>query len=709
MGIPAAAASGAARRQQRILWLLSAAALLVVLLSMVGAWLLYSPVPFWDMWTGTLQFYMRAAGGDSAVWWSQHNEHRIFLARLLFWADLRWFGGVSAFLVVANFALVAAAAFQFYLILRALSGGPEHAFGRAVLQLITTAWLFQWMQFDNLVWGFQSQFILAQLLPLCGLYMLARAATTSAVLDAHYIGGCAYGVASLGTMANGVLALPLMFVFALFTRQARARQIILALLSVLGLYAYFHNYHAVAAHGALMVALKGNPLGFLQYVLLYLGSPFYYLFGAHHFGHVVAVLMGAVLVLGALCCLAGLLTQMPKKPLPLAMLFFIAYIGSTAVGTAGGRLFLGVDQSLTSRYTTPALMAWAAMLVLVAPAVMRGLQRFGKRWLLPLGLLSVLMLAAQRPALHPDVTMLFDRKLAALALEMGVRDKVQIARVVFDAGKGLELARQAGDAGLSVFGRYPFRDVHQQLGAPVTSFAAATCETGALQLQSVDDDTRFLRLKGWVMTATESERPQALRLINHQGRMAGYALIDQHSQAAAAAAGRSARMYRFEGYILAQDGNSGIFMDSPDSVCQYQLRLPGLPVAATIEAPSATTTAVQLKNVLAGNEWLGADYQKSTFAGMQVLASMAHGDADVGTVRIQVRHGDRLFFRTGPTPGRQTLAVAGSDMPPLVLPVAPEWSVLELSGKNFPDGEFILILSDSGSAWGEWSAIAVRN
>ena len=42
---------------------------------------------------------------------------------------------------------------------------------------------------------------------------------------------------------------------------------------------------------------------------------------------------------------------------------FLAYLGGSAFGTAGGRLLLGLPQALTSRYATPVLLGWCTLAV----------------------------------------------------------------------------------------------------------------------------------------------------------------------------------------------------------------------------------------------------------------------------------------------------------------------------------------------------------
>ena len=152
--------------QRRIAFSLSA---VIVALAVAGAFQHHSPVPYWDMWNGYLQFYMNATDGMIESWWAQHNEHRIVLARLLFFVDIAWFGGLGYFLIATQLLMIAAAAALWVSILREQVVGAHrvaHRTPRVVFACATTAVLFLWMQHENLTWAFQSQFFLVQLLPL---------------------------------------------------------------------------------------------------------------------------------------------------------------------------------------------------------------------------------------------------------------------------------------------------------------------------------------------------------------------------------------------------------------------------------------------------------------------------------------------------------------------------------------------------------------
>jgi hypothetical protein len=73
----------------------------------------YSPVPYADM-LGVFIFYEALHNGDWSVWWAQHNEHRIVLARILFWLDWRLSDGNGVLLLGSHLLMIAAATWIFW-------------------------------------------------------------------------------------------------------------------------------------------------------------------------------------------------------------------------------------------------------------------------------------------------------------------------------------------------------------------------------------------------------------------------------------------------------------------------------------------------------------------------------------------------------------------------------------------------------------------
>jgi hypothetical protein len=680
--------------------LLTAAAaftLAMVGLAVLGGYRTYSPVPFWDMWDGTLGFYIRVKDGATAEWWSQMNEHRIILSRLLFWADYEWFGGLSVFLIAVNYVLAAAAALAFWKFLLAVKAADEPAWPYQLLGLFLTSWLFLWTQDENFSWGFQSQFFMAQSLPLWALYWLQRS-TSGMHTRRDFAVASAFGAASIVTMANGLLALPLMTLYALVMRERAIRVAILAGLSIVGTVLYFQGYIPPEAHSSLWQSLQQGPAGYLRYIGLYLGGPFYYLLDGHAAARPVALAAAAVLPVASAWVAARVLREPRRRPASVALLFFILYIGGTAFGTAGGRLIFGSDQALSHRYTTPALMAWAALLVLLAPPILAASRGRALGYALALCALAAVMAHLQLKAALPQEQLLFERDAAALALELQARDQLQVSHVYPRVDSVLKIAQQASERHLSVFGAAPLHDANRQLGTRVEPGSLPPCQGGFDAVEFLEGEARLVRVDGW-LAKSAGLHSKGLRFFDTSSRVAGFAILGAPRPGLAATG--------FRGYVMANQVGKAVTLRS-DS-CELTLQLPTALFSASRASPSPDRATVEGADVQPGNGWTGGDFSKTAIGGMQVFGSFISSDADTGSIRLKVRRGARLFYRSGPTGGKQLLAVLGSSLPAAKLPVSADWSLIELSSPSLPEGEFTIELTDQGAGWGEWSAIAVRS
>ncbi len=165
------------------------------------------------------------------AWWRQANEHRLVLPKALFWMEYTWFGGQQVFLIIMNYVLVGCGLAVFAAFLRdrlPAQPGRSWFFGVTLLAI----GLFSWVQKENLAWANQGQFFLAQVLPLVGFYCLYRAACAPTARG-WFPAASLIGVLSVGTMANGVMALPMMVLYAAVARLGRRRTLILAVLTAI--------------------------------------------------------------------------------------------------------------------------------------------------------------------------------------------------------------------------------------------------------------------------------------------------------------------------------------------------------------------------------------------------------------------------------------------------------------------------------------------
>lgn len=682
--------------------LLSAAlfALGMVGLSMAGGALAWSPVPFWDMWDGYLDFFLHQQDGETGAWWFQQNDHRIVLAKVLFWLDLKWFGGMSVFLIVFNYVLAACAALLFCRMLRQLAGTARATAGEWSAMLFLTAWMFLWSQQENLTWAFQSQFFLAQLLPLCAFYFLSRS-EPEAMPGPYFMLAAAFGLACIGSMANGILALPLMLVYAVVARLGRLKMALLATTIAISLSAFFYQYNVLGGHAPIYQVIQDHPLAMLAYSLRYLGGPFYFLAGGTSWGKHLALAAGLLLLIGALYRTCRVLSS-PRPGLDLALLFFIIYIALSAVLTASGRLFADPGQVIASRYTTPAVMAWAALGVQFFPLLRARKKAWQTASVLVLCALGAAMLLLQRQALNPPEDVLFGKNIAALALAMGVQDRLQIEQVYPDPLRALALAGKAAEKGLSVFGRYPLQDVSNRMGQPWQE-TGGRCEGQVMTALPVAGDARYVRVDGILRVQGSSQPPAFVRLVA-AGKVAGYAITGAVAMLSESTPAKT----RFAGYLRALDLGGELVLQGEQPACLLRTRVPSPLFSVVPGTPSPQLTSVVSANVLPGNNWQGHDFFQSHFNGMQVYGSTVGGDAGKGTISLLLRRGDRFFYRSGPNAGRQILEIQGHPELRMAMPVMTEWTQLVFDTAALPAQDMVISMTDNGSDWGEWSALALK-
>lgn len=548
---------------QRLWVLFVAAALVFAGLTIVGTYNNYSPVPFWDMWNGYLEFYMRSGEGWGP-WWELHNEHRLVVPKTIFWLELTLFNGSLIALFTLN-VLLALAVFACFLgIFSRLV--PDWRRTPAALALVGLLGVlsFSWLQADNFTWAFQSQFFLAYLLPLLSFSVLAMARSRQSTR--LFMLALLLGVLSAGTMANGVIALPVMVVLALVLGLGWVRTLSVAVVAAVVLTCYFSNYHTPAGHGSILEVLRTEPLGVLEYVLLYLGSPLFFMLDGDSF--LMPKLAGGFLVASAAYfTLRGLFGE-EAKPQQWALLAFLLFVGGTAMGTASGRLTLGLDQALTSRYITPVLMAWSALLVLYFSYV--GRRMLGSLW--GLGIFAVLvglLVPFQLRTLERPPVML-ERTVAGLALELGARDAEYIAKVYFDMERALAISAQARPQHLSIFAYPSIAGASQRLGETLEALPEARCN-GSFDLAiPLPEERAFVRVEGWLYQQQAMLTPQTVLLLDGERKVVGYALTGRQRPDVAAAIAPQAEYAGFLGYQ--RSDTEAIFLVGQNPACVYQTR-----------------------------------------------------------------------------------------------------------------------------------------
>ena len=322
-------------------------------------------VPYWDQWELPLVLE-KSYNGTLAFsdFYHQHNEHRIVfpllimvgMARLTHW-NVFWELALNMALALGIFGVFA----------RQIRGTARALKMPSLYWTIATASLivFSLRQYENWLWGWQLQVFLNVLAA-----MGAIAALSGPFCWGRFALAAMLGIVGTYSFANGGLVWPLGALVLLVCAEGRAgrRNAMLAwgAVAALTLGSYFWNYEKPAEHPPLSLLLA-YPLQYLIYVCKYLGNiavP-YQANGPSDAGD-IAMAMGAV---GVVAFGAAIWLLLKRKVADLRTL--MPYIGfglysiCSALVTGVGRLGLGTEQALSSRYGTIGAPLWVSVVVLL--------------------------------------------------------------------------------------------------------------------------------------------------------------------------------------------------------------------------------------------------------------------------------------------------------------------------------------------------------
>jgi hypothetical protein len=366
----------------------------------------YTPVPFADFW-GQFAFIERAMRGDLRIgdFWAQSNEHRIVLGRVEFLLEYRFFGGryiflfavivTSLLLTAALFAAVAWTATQD----RLVSWG---SFCVAAIALVSPA------AWENLTWAFQGPFVQVFLFGVLAIASVVWAVRSRRRGMWTAVAAVA-AIAATYSLANGLLVWLVLLALALRLGLGTRRTSLLAVAGALTAFSYLWHFQPVERHASYGESLS-HPVELAKYVLVYLGSPL------EQAGVWAAGIAGFVGV--ALC---ALLTGVAWRRHAMVATFgtgIAVFILLTAVETAVGRLNLGTEQALSSRYATASFVFWLGLLIGFLPAM----RAFAPLYLGAAALIALAVGFEARPSRASLRSTVTGKELTVVAFRSGVTD-----------------------------------------------------------------------------------------------------------------------------------------------------------------------------------------------------------------------------------------------------------------------------------------------
>jgi hypothetical protein len=314
------------------------------------------PVLYWDEWNGyggvLLEVYRH--GLTPGLLWRPHNEHRIFLPRLLFLIDSRIDLSPVRLMFLSQLLL----GLFFLLLLPMLRQAAKHLPERwhIAVYFLCSAFFFSFVQHENMFWGFQIAW---------NIEVLCIGLVVTGLLE-HRPLRVAFGFAlAYLSSAHFLTLVPLILLFEALRLQStgsrpgmnpsRAWGRYLALVGALIVLvaAYLFHLPKPVPHPSRLYALA-HPLEAVLYVLTQIGGPFWKLLPMLPYD-VAAPFFGALHLGGCLM----LLRARRFSQLGLEFWLILAMYGNTLLVMVG-RLGLGVVQALSPRYTVLVLFGWLA-------------------------------------------------------------------------------------------------------------------------------------------------------------------------------------------------------------------------------------------------------------------------------------------------------------------------------------------------------------
>ena len=707
------------------MWLGIAVTLYILITTLIVIRNCYFPIPTSDQWDEWRLFF--ASRHYSSFLFAQHNEHRIVLARLFFYIDQFVFHARNTFLLVCIFLIQAITGLCLWR--STLSAGKFNRTSGILLGCFIFSCLFSAQQFNNFTWGFQIQFVAVYCTAVGALFALSRAVEPGRG-NIWLAVSCFLAVLSTYSMSNGLMVWPLLLLMSFCLRLPMRKRIVIGAGMVVMSAAYLWGYSNPGQHAKPLDSLLHHLPRVLAFAATFLGSPAdspVSLILRHIGGPSDLARVGCCAVFGfagaaaSLACLAALWRSREKvHPTHIALFFILLFIMGTGFLVGLGRINFPLMDALVSRYATPAMIFWSALVSLVW-SIARPPRT------LVYGALLVGMVCGI--ASGQPYWIEFSKGYASgigdfeSVIVSGVDDE-DVLRASFHTPAALfEIFDYLKNNHLSVF----TEDWTHWTGTPLSP--RFVVDNGK-SCQGSFDGVTFIpsavrpgsKVAGWAWDTKDARAPQAIILADHSGRIVGVAhnLFERADVAAAAPVTRSEKV-GWRGYIIPTDANpvtAYVLEEDGKSVCAVG----ALPSGHRVEEAAMSDLLAPLEGAVSiegswGKDGYPHEAGQPPFDG-PVYASYNGSDAHTGTLRLgPFRVANQISIAvptvSGPDNGGLLLKVVNARTGELIASLSPppmriHWWVWRVDLPTAqPDLTVNIVAEDMGRAWGQWQALGM--
>jgi hypothetical protein len=679
----------------------------------------FQPLFFWDQWL-TIDQYISFENGSFKIsdLFSKYNEHRIVFPRLFFLADFIFGRGMNVINILSIFII------QFLHVV--ILANMERKFHRDAIAVLVIAiiviLLFNFGQSENFNWGFQVQFVGVYAAASLAFWWYANAARRPN-LDrwtfSDATGSAIMAFIATYSMANGVIACAMLVLLGLTLRAKPLLTTGAAALAAGLAYAYFHDFGPTDSASPPGFALQ-HPVRFLVYVLAYIGGP------AAGFGFGAAVAMGVLgsaLAAFAILRMAAIGEQSAARA---ALVAIMAFVAATSAATASGRLFLGLEQALSSRYLTPACIFWSAQVIYWSSFVSSKSRNraatlvFGA--VAAVSLVGALRMHIQKRGTANDIPQALN--WASDALLSGGDFPDALARVFPDPELPKRLAPFLDQRGLSIFATPDARLRGLPLTEGFASIDNGAC-LGAFDSTEAVSSLQNATVAGWAWDRLRKTPVRRVVLVDSKDVIVGFATGEWPKTGLRKIVPEARRdNLGWRGFAKLGDRNplrAYASLDGGSTACL--LGEHGAPeLAAPIGAPAIDADPSNLGPVISSPHaysggWTLNGQEPSAgpppFAGA-VFGSWTGSDANVGVLTLGPFAAPGGTFTlpivTGPAIGGLSITVKDAETGEIyvqfAVPKRQRWSALSLT---VPQAEasrpVIVVAEDKGADWGQWMAV----
>jgi hypothetical protein len=466
---------------------------------------LVRPVPFWDQFVSIGEFIALSRNETRFVdLFGQHNEHRIFTYRPHFLVDAFVFRMANTSLIITIYTIQLLLAFAFTWLIAHRRGSWLYM-AATCLVILGGTWALA--QHENLRWGFQVSFVYVHLFAVLSLSCLGYAFLTNGPrAKVLFAAASAFDFLCIYSTAAGLLLIIPAVACAVWLRARFTAIMLFCLLHLCYCGLYFLGYLNLRSAGNFdLWQLLEFVAGFLAFPVSPFTTPAYSTF----FGIAALVVF---LVLSSRLFWNALIHKR-QVPLQTAVLLSVCtFAVCEALLIATGRAHFSTPDS--SRYATPAILFWLALLGLGWRATCRSVpsqSALAARGL-TLMLSLVFLLCANSPSYRTawlDYVGLLDR--AGFAAASGVRSGPAIASLYADPNLvrlSLDFLKQHQ---LSLFSPSQTRYTVPSDALPSTHGVELPICRGNLDIvqRSGDHD---LTVAGWLISPTRTSSPRWIGL-----------------------------------------------------------------------------------------------------------------------------------------------------------------------------------------------------